>query len=111
MNQPQTIGDIATLVRSKNAGPFWLTIDIFCDNPDAYETLTATGVLTPQRIAALYNVDASAIRIFRLDDIHALKISFPRPTVQGGIRDRDMHAGQQHIPVTRLAISSEIQSA
>lgn len=111
MNRPQTIGDIATFVRSKNAGPFWLTIDIFCDTADAYDTLTTAGVLTPERVAALYHVDATAIRIFRLDDIHALKISFPRPTVQGGTRDRDMHAGQQHVPIMQLAISAENRSA
>jgi hypothetical protein len=111
MNRPQTIGDIASLVRSKNAGPFWLTIDIFCDTADAYATLAATGVLTAERVAALYHVDPATIRIFHLDDIHALKISFPRPTVQGGIRDRDMHAGQQHVPIMRLAISAELRSA
>ena len=27
-----TLGDLAKLVRSKNAGPFWLTIDIMFDD-------------------------------------------------------------------------------
>ena len=31
-----TLGDLAKLVRSKNAGPFWLTIDIMFDDADAY---------------------------------------------------------------------------
>src|SRR5690349_6456236 len=31
-----TLGELAKLVRSKNAGPFWLTIDIMFEDPDAY---------------------------------------------------------------------------
>ena len=31
-----TLGELAKLVRSKNAGPFWLTIDIMFDDADAY---------------------------------------------------------------------------
>ena len=31
-----TLGDLAKLVRSKNAGPFWLTIDIMFDDAEAY---------------------------------------------------------------------------
>jgi hypothetical protein len=33
-----------------------------------------------------------------------VKISFPRPTTQGGVEDRDMHAGQQHVPLAELAL-------
>jgi len=107
MNRTQTIGDIAALVRSKNAGPFWLTIDIFCDTDADYNAIAAPGVITPDRIAALYRVDAKTVKIFPLDDIRAVKISFPRPTTQGGVRDRDMHSGQQHVPILRLAVSAE----
>ena len=36
-----TLGDLAKLVRSKNAGPFWLTIDIMFDNAAAYRRALA----------------------------------------------------------------------
>jgi len=39
-----------------------------------------------------------------LPDIRVVKVSFPRPTIQGGRADRDMHAGQQHIPLAGLAL-------
>ncbi|MCP5034875.1 MAG: DUF4387 domain-containing protein, partial [Actinomycetia bacterium] len=42
----QTIGDIAQLVRAKNAGPFWLTLDVFCDTDDSYRLLAAEDVIT-----------------------------------------------------------------
>jgi hypothetical protein len=99
----RTIGDVASLVRSKNAGPFWLTLDIFCDTDAAYSAVAAPEVITPEGIARIYGTDPGSVRIFRLRELRAVKVSFPRPTVQGAIADRDMHAGQQHIPLSRLA--------
>jgi hypothetical protein len=100
----RTVGDLATLVRSKNAGPFWLTLDIFCDNDTAYDTIAAADVITPRRIAAIYDSDPNSIRIFRLPQLRVVKISLPRPTIQGAIADRDMHAGQQHVPLSLLPV-------
>ena len=105
-NQVRTVGDLATLVRSKNAGPFWLTLEIFCDSDAAYSEVAAPGVITPQRIAGVYGTDPDSVRIFRLPQLRVVKISLPRPTTQGAIADRDMHAGQQHVPLTRLRIST-----
>ena len=98
------VGDLAVLVRSKNAGPFWLTLDIFCDSDEAYDTLAAEGVITPGQVAGLYRVDPASVRIFRLADLRVIKVSFPRPVPQGAAGDRDMHAGQQHVPLCRLEV-------
>jgi hypothetical protein len=100
----RTIGDLATLVRSKNAGPFWLTLDIFCDSDTAYDVVAAPDVITAQRIADVYDTDPGSVRIFRLPQLRVVKISLPRPTTQGAIADRDMHAGQQHIPLSLLLV-------
>jgi hypothetical protein len=101
--QARTIGDLAALVRSKNAGPFWLTLDIFCDTAAAYTAVAAPEVITPERVAGIYDTDANSVRIFRLPELRVVKVSFPRRTIQGAIGERDMHAGQQHIPLSRLA--------
>lgn len=105
--QARTIGDLATLVRSKNAGPFWLTLDVFCDTDAAYTAVAAPDVITPQHIADIYHTDPETVRIFRIHDLRVVKISFPRPIVQGAIADRDMHAGQQHLPLSRLACPAD----
>jgi hypothetical protein len=97
-----TVGELATLVRSKNAGPFWLTLDIFCDTDAAYYRVAAPEVITPERVADLYDTDPESVRIFRIPELRVVKVSFPRPTVQGAIADRDMHAGQQHVPLSRI---------
>jgi Domain of unknown function (DUF4387) len=100
----RTVGELASLVRSKNAGPFWLTLEIFCGTDAVYETIAAPDVITPQRIAPIYETAPDAVRIYRLPKLRVVKISFPRPTVQGAIADRDIHAGQQHVALTRLSI-------
>jgi hypothetical protein len=104
MSTPITVGRVAELVRSKNAGPFWQTLDIFFANDQDYRAVAENPSLNADAIARLYRVDAGNIHIYRIPDIRAVKISFPRPTVQGGRDDRDMHAGQQHVPLTQLVL-------
>lgn len=100
----RTVGHVAELVRSKNAGPFWQTLDVFCDSDEAYEELAAESVLSPERIAALYRVDAASVRVFRLPNLRVIKISFPRAVSSGSVGDRDVHAGQQHVPLQSLPL-------
>jgi uncharacterized protein DUF4387 len=102
--QPHPIGDVADLVRSKNAGPFWLTLEIFCNTDEDYNCVADPAVITADRIAGLYRVAAGTVKIFRLPALRVIKISFPRPNAQGGVHDRDMHSGQQHVPLLRLPL-------
>lgn len=80
---------LVTKVRSKNAGPFWLTIDIFCGSPEAYARVVSD--LTTSRIAAVFDADSQTVKRFDMPDLNVVKFSLPRPTVQGAIADRDMH--------------------
>jgi hypothetical protein len=104
MRSPRTLGDVADLVRSKNAGPFWMTLDIFFATDADYEVVAAPGVLERRNVADLYRVPPDDVRIFHLPSIRAIKISFPRPVTQGSFADRDIHAGQQYIPLSELPL-------
>jgi hypothetical protein len=99
-----TIGQLAEEVRSKNAGPFWMTLDIFLRNDADYEYLLASGQLSEEHIGRLYEVDRGSVQIFTLPAIRAIKISFPRSVSAGSFEDRDQHAGQQHIPLSRVPL-------
>lgn len=81
-------------VRSKNAGPFWLTIDIFCDDTQAYQQLCAHRLLTPDSISQMFRANPEGIRIFRIDALNVVKVSLPRPVIQGSLEDRDLHGAQ-----------------
>ncbi|MEL6532710.1 MAG: DUF4387 family protein [Pseudomonadota bacterium] len=82
-----SLGDLVLKVRSKNAGPFWLTIDIFCG--DAFQEVSAR--LDTGQVAAWLSLDAAQIKRFDIEDLQVIKLSFPRPVTQGHAADRDMH--------------------
>ncbi|MCY3878665.1 MAG: DUF4387 family protein [Rhodobacteraceae bacterium] len=86
------VADIVRRVRSKNAGPFTATIDLFCGSVEAFNRIR--GCLHESTIAEIYAVDPEEVRKFELPDLNVVKFSFPRPTIQGAAADRDMHAAQ-----------------
>ncbi|MGI9394307.1 MAG: DUF4387 family protein [Boseongicola sp.] len=96
------ISDIAGKVRSKNAGPFWLTIDIFCDSRDAYDRVR--NGLNTSAVAALLGTHLQTLKRFDMDELNVVKLSIPRPEVQGTIRDRDMHGAALASLVAELEI-------
>jgi len=99
-----TLGETAKYVRSKNAGPFWMTIDVFCDSREAYDRLKASTVLRADSIAEVYHVDTNAVKRFEVDDLMVIKASLPRPYPQGSRHERDMHSGQQYVQLLDLDI-------
>jgi len=101
---PETVADLAHEVRSKNAGPFWVTMEVFLRDAAGYAVVADPGFLDAAVIARLYGVAAGTVQIFRIPALNVVKISFPRPVVQGSLRDRDMHAGQHHVPLALLAL-------
>ena len=96
--------ELARLIRSKNAGPFELTIDVMFEDLDAYQRVKASGILTPARVAAIYGVDQSEVVVFDADLALAIKISLPRPSPSGSFTDTDIFGGQFHSPLVRLAV-------
>jgi hypothetical protein len=100
-----TVGQIAEEVRSKNAGPFWVTFDIFLASDQDYDLLVGSGAITRERISRLYRVEPDTVQIFHIPKLRVVKISFPRPVPAGSFDDRDQHAGQQHVPLAALPIT------
>ena len=86
------LGEVVLKVRTKNAGPFWLTIDIFCGSAAAFAAVSAG--LTTARVAALYATPEPLVKRFEIADLAVIKFSLPRPVVQGSRHDRDMHGAQ-----------------
>ncbi|MEX3015442.1 DUF4387 family protein [Gymnodinialimonas hymeniacidonis] len=84
-----TLADVVTKVRSKNAGPFWLTFDIFCAGEAEFGEICAA--LNTERVAAALQVSSTQLKRFEISDLNVLKFSLPRPQIQGTRHDRDMH--------------------
>jgi hypothetical protein len=100
----KTLGDIASLIRSKNAGPFYLTFDIMFDGKENYEKAVASPSLTPARIAALYGVPEESVEIFHYHPAWAIKMTMPRKAPSCDPLDTDCHGGQQFSPMVDLPI-------
>jgi hypothetical protein len=88
----KTLGEQVLKVRSKNAGPFWVTIDVFCGNATAYAAILPR--LDTDAVARLYATATHLVKRFDIADLHVIKFSIPRPVVQGAAADRDMHGAQ-----------------
>lgn len=83
------LGQIVDKIRSKNAGPFWLTIDIFCGNSTAFAHVRDS--LSTARVAQVFDVNEMTLKRFDIPSLNVVKFSLPRPEIQGAIQDRDMH--------------------
>jgi hypothetical protein len=99
-----TLGDLAQLIRSKNAGAFMLTFDVMFKEEAVYRRVLASRVLTRQSFAALYKIPEDEVLFFEHDAARAIKISIPRPYTQGDIDDGDTYGGQQHAPLVDLHV-------
>jgi len=53
--------DLASVCKSKNAGPFELTIDVIFGSDELFERVAATGILNAALFARLYRVDESQV--------------------------------------------------
>lgn len=96
--------DVCRYVRSKNAGPFWVTVDVFFDSAENYATYHDDPAIAADAIAAIYGVDAALVKRFAVASLNMVKISYPRTTPQGGVHERDMHSGQQFVPLLELQL-------
>jgi hypothetical protein len=96
--------ELASLVRSKNAGPFQLTIDVLFPDEATYQRVRDSGRINAQLIAEMFKVPIGAVRVFDYDAGRAIKVTFPRPLVSGTPGDPDVTGGQQYAPLVDLEI-------
>lgn len=99
------LSDLATVIRSKNAGPYLLTFDVLLRDRDAYLRVVASEAFTPARIAELFHVTVTdVVDIVGFEPANAIKVTLNRPVVSGSLRDTDVYGAQQHIPLLGLEV-------
>jgi hypothetical protein len=99
--------DVCSQVRSKNAGPFWITVDLFFADEAVYRRYRDDRAIGAGAFASLYGVDPASIRRFTVDRLNVVKVSYPRPSPQGGVVERDMHSGQQFADLLEVELSGD----
>ncbi|ONG54811.1 acyl-CoA synthetase [Pseudoroseomonas deserti] len=91
--------DLARVCKSKNAGPFELTIDVVFDDPALYQRVKASGVLSADLFARLYQVSPNQVLFTPYDAASAFKATLPRLLPSGEVGDTDVYGCQQHAPL------------
>tara|TARA_E500000178_G_scaffold36168_1_gene32577 strand:+ start:1008 stop:1307 length:300 start_codon:yes stop_codon:yes gene_type:complete len=94
------LGEQVKKIRSKNAGPFWITIDIFCGSEEVYNNVCLN--LNNSKIANLLMINIKDLKRFEIKKLNVVKFSFPRNITQGHIFDRDMHGAQLAILISEM---------
>lgn len=92
-----TIETTVKYIRSKNAGPFWLTIDAFCNSVEDTERVAAAFEREKEYISNIFQVKTEDLQIYCLKAIQVTKLSLPRIPIEGSRNERDMHGGQQYV--------------
>ena len=72
--------DIAKVIRTKNAGPYELTLDIMLKDEDAYRVIRDSGVISKETVARLYGIpEDDVICIVYFPNALAVKATIVRP--------------------------------
>lgn len=103
--------EITKLIRSKNASPWELTIDLMFDDQGNYERAASSFLAERTTYARIYRVDESQIQVFLHPAALALKVSMPRPSPAGGLDETDVFGGQFHSPLVHLDIDNPALAA
>lgn len=100
--------DLAAVIRSKNAGPYELTLDIIFKERRHYLFLKQTNFFTEELFAELYGIGIEMIlKVVYFNPAFAVKCTLVRPLVSGSIGDSDVYGAQQHAPLLLLSVPVE----
>ncbi|MBC8239609.1 MAG: DUF4387 domain-containing protein [Alphaproteobacteria bacterium] len=102
----QPLSEVAEVIRSKNAGPFELTLDVIFKSHEVFESVRDAGLFTPLMIADLYGIpERDVLSVVHYEPARAIKATLRRKTPSGAIGDRDVYGAQQHAPLLSIPIS------
>ena len=95
--------DVASVIRSKNAGPFELTLDVILKDDATFEMLKKADVINTKAIAQLYRIpESNVIGIVYFPNARAIKATIVRPLASGALGERDVYGAQQHGPLVNF---------
>ncbi|MBM3470324.1 MAG: DUF4387 domain-containing protein [Armatimonadetes bacterium] len=105
MTTPLRIRDLASAVRSKNAGIHYITFDIMFDDWESYRLVRDANVITRESVAALYGIpQAQVITVVNHDPGQGIKVTILRRQSSGSPGDPDVLGCQQHAPLYDIEV-------
>jgi len=99
------LGEVASVVRSKNAGPFELTLDVMFPDRASYDRVKSANALNAAMVAELYRVTrAEVLSATFFDPALAFKATLARRVSSGTAGDSDVFGCQQHAPLLDVLV-------
>ena len=99
------LSDLASTVRSKNAGVNQITFDIIFPDTASYRRVLAARVITRESIAHLFRIPPARISDFVTFDVaNAIKFTLYRLRPSGSPGDWDILGCQQYGPLLDIEI-------
>lgn len=98
--------DIASVIRSKNSGPYELTFDVIFKEFDMYQRVKEAKSINEKNFALLYNIpESDIISLVYFDPAKAVKVTIVRPIPSGSLGETDVYGAQQHAPLMKFKFS------
>lgn len=94
--------DYTKILRSKNAGPLYITFDLIFHNLADMNYVQQR--LNKEMIAQAYDVDIEEVEIISYEVVNSIKITFPRKNISGSLADDDIYGCQQHVPLANITL-------
>jgi len=95
--------DVARVIRSKNSGPYELTLDVMFKDRPTFEQFRDRQLIDKALVAKLYRIpEQDVLSVVWFEPANAVKATFRRPCVSGAPGDRDIYGAQQHGPLLEL---------
>jgi len=100
------LGSLASVVRTKNCGPFELTMDVMFSDRDTYDRVRSAEILSRDTISQLYRIDKpeDITACMWWEPALAFKATIKRNVVSGSFRDFDVHGSGWHVPLLYLRV-------
>jgi hypothetical protein len=95
---------LAKVIRSKNAGPCLLTLDIMLADAAAFAYVAERLASLRREVARRYARSENEVAVLPFAPALAVKITLPRDVVAGDIGDRDVYGAQQHAPLLDIEL-------
>ena len=116
LSNPLMLKDIAPIIRSKNSGPYEITLDVMFSHESIYTLVKNSKLLDAAAISRLYHLGEDEISYCGFyDQAMAFKATIPRKrkgirVPSGGFMETDVHGSQQYAGLLDLQISEEIKA-
>lgn len=97
--------DVASVIRSKNSGPYELTFDMIFKDFDFYNKVKSAQAINREMFSKLYKIKTEdIIDLVYFDPAKAVKVTIVRPICSGDLGETDVYGAQQHAPLLTVTL-------